>query len=103
MTTKIDHIALVVDEPKLAAKWYQLNFDADILYLDQTWAFIELENIKVAFVTKGKHPQHFAIEVDEFDDEDLPKLKSHRDGTVSVYKRDPWGNIYELIKYPEST
>ena len=27
--------------------------------------------------------------------------KLHRDGSESVYKRDPWGNIYELVKYPD--
>lgn len=100
MTTKIDHIAFIVEEPKLAAKWYQLNFDAEILYLDSTWAFIQLENIKFAFVKKGTHPSHFAIEVEEFDEEDI--VKEHRDGSVSVYKKDPFGNIYELIKYPEN-
>jgi|TARA_S200000501_G_C20548181_1_gene623199 hypothetical protein len=96
---RIDHIALVVDEPRLAAKWYQLNFDADLLYMDDTWAFVELENVKIAFVVKGQHPPHFAIEVEEFDEEDV--VKFHRDGSCSAYKKDPWGNIYELIKYPE--
>ena len=98
MTTKIDHIAFIVEEPKLAAKWYQLNFDAEILYLDNTWAFIEFENIKFAFIKKGQHPPHFAIEVEEFEEGDV--IKEHRDGTISVYKKDPWGIIYELIKYP---
>ena len=45
--TRIVHIALVVEEPKLAAKWYEFNFNAEILYLDDTWAFIEFENIKM--------------------------------------------------------
>ncbi len=97
--TKIDHIALVVDEPKLAAKWYQFNFNAELLYADDTWAFIEFENIKMAFVKKGQHPQHFAFEVDGFSEDDV--IKTHRDGSRSVYKKDPWGNIYELICYKE--
>ena len=37
-----------------------------------------------------------AFEVDELDGGKL-----HRDGSVSVYKRDPWGNIYEFVKYPD--
>ena len=96
--TRIDHIALVVEEPKLAAKWYEFNFNAEILYLDDSWAFIEFENIKMAFVKKGMHPPHFAFEVDNFEDIG-GKIKTHRDGSRSVYKRDPWGNIYELINY----
>ena len=48
---------------------------------------------------KGKHPAHFAFEVEEFDKDD--KVKKHRDGSNSVYKKDPWGNIYELINYEE--
>ena len=95
---KIDHIALVVEEPTLAAKWYEFNFNAELIYSDDSWALVGFENIKLAFVKKGTHPSHFAFEVDDFrDDED--KIKTHRDGSRSVYKNDPWGNIYELINY----
>tara|TARA_B100000131_G_scaffold205757_1_gene197875 strand:- start:1980 stop:2285 length:306 start_codon:yes stop_codon:yes gene_type:complete len=96
--TKVDHIALVVDEPTLAAKWYEFNFNAEIVYHDDTWAFIEFENIKMAFVKKGMHPAHFAFEVENFEGIE-GKVKTHRDGSRSVYKSDPWGNIYELINY----
>ena len=85
--TKIDHIALVVGEPTSAARWYEANFNAEILYSDETWALIQFENIKMAF------------EVEEFDKDD--KVKKHRDDSNSVYKKDPWGNIYELINYEE--
>jgi hypothetical protein len=97
--TKVDHIALVVDNPLLAAKWYESDFNAEILYSDEAWAIVQFENIKMAFVMKGKHPAHFAFEVEEFDKDD--KVKKHRDGSNSVYKKDPWGNIYELINYEE--
>ena len=79
---KIDHIALSVDDPKAAAKWYCENFGAELLYSDDTWAFIQFENIKISF-----------------DKED--KVNEHRDGSISVYKQDPWGNSFELIKYAE--
>jgi catechol 2,3-dioxygenase-like lactoylglutathione lyase family enzyme len=85
---KIDHIALQVENPKEAAEWYRDEFEGEILYADETWSFVQMENIKLAFVVKSQHPEHIAFEVD------------HRDGTISVYKRDPFGNIYELIKYP---
>lgn len=97
--TKVDHIALVVDDPSLAAKWYEADFNAEILYSDETWALVQFENIKMAFVMKGQHPAHFAFEIEEFDKDD--KVKKHRDGSNSVYKKDPWGNIYELINYEE--
>ena len=94
----LDHVALQVDDPTEAANWYKENFDARILYCDKTWSFIKLDNIKIAFVTKTQHPPHIAFEVEEFKPSD--KVKQHRDGSRSIYKRDPWGNIIEYIKYP---
>jgi|TARA_R110002124_G_scaffold49599_5_gene145272 hypothetical protein len=98
---KIDHLALSVDDPEEAANWYIKNFDGQLLYCDDSWSFVQFENIKIAFVKKGTHPSHFAFEVDNFEDEDI--VKEHRDNTLSSYKKDPWGNVYELIKYPEKT
>ena len=59
---------------------------------------MQLDNIKIAFVVKTQHPRHIAFEVQEFDPSD--KVKKHRDGSSSIYKRDPWGNVIEYIKYP---
>ena len=96
---KLDHVALQVEDPTLAANWYKEKFDADILYCDGTWSFVQLDNIKLAFVIKTEHPVHIAFEVDEF--RPLDKVKPHRDGSSSIYKRDPWGNIIEYIRYPK--
>ena len=93
---RVDHIAIQVDNPREAADWYVQNFDAKLLYVDDTWGFVEFENIKLAFVVKTQHPAHFAFETP-----DLEGGKDHRDGSRSTYKRDPWGNIYELIRYPD--
>ena len=93
---KIDHIAFQVENPKLAAEWYSNNFGASILYADETWSFIQFENIKMAFVIKEQHPFHIA-----FEDPDLKSGKKHRDGSISLYKKDPFGNFYEIIKYTE--
>ena len=101
MQTRLDHIALIVDNPQEAADWYINQFGGSLLYCDKTWAFVQLDNIKLAFVMKGLHPAHFAFKVDDFDEGET--IKEHRDNTLSVYKKDPWGNIYELIKYPEKT
>ena len=94
---KIDHIAIETDEPDQAAKWYCKEFGAKIVYSDSTWAAIQFENIKLAFVKPSQHPRHFAFEVDSFSKEE--KIIQHRDGSNSVYKTDPWGNAYELINY----
>ena len=96
---KLDHVALQVEDPVLAANWYKEKFDADVLYCDGSWSFVQLDNIKIAFVLKTQHPAHIAFEVDEF--RPLDKVKQHRDGSSSIYKRDPWGNIIEYIRYPK--
>ncbi len=98
---KIDHIAISVDSPREAAIWYAEKFNGNITYSDDTWSSIEFENINLSFVIKEQHPAHFAFRVDKFDVDDV--IKIHRDGTHSSYKKDPWGNIYELIKYPGCT
>ena len=93
---KLDHVALQVDNPKEAAEWYRDNFEAEILYADDTWSFVQFENVKLAFVIPSQHPAHIAFE--------KPYLtigKTHRDGSKSIYVMDPFGNFYELIKYKE--
>ena len=95
---KIDHIAINVKDIEKSVKWYMDNIGGRILYQDDTWAFIKFENIKMAFVKKGTHPAHFAFEVENFEGIE-GKVGTHRDGSKSVYKKDPWGNIYELINY----
>lgn len=97
----IDHIAIPTDAPIESAKWYAENFGAEILYADNTWSVVQFENIKLSFVVLSQHPAHFAFKVKKFDESDV--VKSHRDGTESTYKADPWGNIYELIRYPDET
>jgi len=96
---KVDHIAISVDSPVAAADWYSKKFSGIILYSDDTWAIVQFENINLAFVIKSQHPSHFAFRIYEFDDDTT--IKIHRDGTESAYKKDPWGNIYELIRYPD--
>ena len=93
---KLDHVALQVENPKEAAEWYRDNFEAEILYADDTWSFVQFENVKLAFVVPSQHPAHIA-----FEKPDLEIGKLHRDGSKSIYKKDPFGNFYELIKYKE--
>ena len=93
----IDHIALQVDNIKESVAWYVVNYNCMILYCDDTWAFLQFDNIKLALVTEDEHPYHIAFEVDEVEG------KKHRDGSVSKYIEDPSGNKIELIKYIKNT
>ena len=93
---KIDHIAICVDSPVEAANWYIENHGAKKIYIDDTWSIVQFANVKLAFVVEDQHPPHFAFEVDE-----LENGKLHRDGSRSTYKKDPWGNDYELVLYPK--
>ena len=52
----LDHIALQVDDPREAAIWYCQNFGAKMIYVDDTWSFIQFANVKLAFVVKSQHP-----------------------------------------------
>lgn len=91
---RVDHIAIQVECPRSAVDWYIKNCSAELMYVDDTWGIVQFENIKLAFVVKSQHPPHFAFEVPE-----LNGGKTHRDGSKSIYKQDPWGNFFELIKY----
>ena len=99
MLDVIDHIAIRSKNVESLAEWYTNNFNAEIIYCDSTWAFLQFENIKLAIVNPSQHPAHIAFPVDSFLEKDV--VKKHRDGSSSCYKKDPDGNIYELIKYEE--
>lgn len=95
---KIDHIALQVSNIYEGCEWYCTLFNANVLYFDETWAILEFDNVKLALMLPGTHPNHLAIEVDP---NRYPKLdfKQHRDGSNYHYLTDPWGNYVELINY----
>ena len=91
---KIDHIAIVVNNIKESVAYYVDNYDCMILHCDESWGYLQFDNIKLALVLKDEHPPHIAFEVDEVEG------KTHRDGSVSKYIDDPSGNKIELIEYP---
>ena len=99
---KIDHIALQVGDINEAHKWYCNKFNANVLYLDKTWALLEFDNIKLALVLPNQHENHIAVEVKP---QNYPELqfKKHRDGSNYHYLSDPWGNCVELINYGHNT
>jgi extradiol dioxygenase family protein len=93
---KIHHIAIQVKDLKESIKWYISEFDCKVSYEDETWAMIEFANISLALVMPDQHPFHFAIESDNA--EKHGNLTPHRDGTASIYIKDPSHNSIEILK-----
>jgi catechol 2,3-dioxygenase-like lactoylglutathione lyase family enzyme len=93
---KIHHVAVQVDDIKAAVVWYTNKFDAKLAYEDETWALLEFNNLSLALVMPDQHPPHFAIE--NANAEQFGELTLHRDGTESIYIKDPFGNSVEIIK-----
>ena len=91
----IDHIAISVKEIKSAVDWYTKTFGCEIEYQDETWAFLKFANIKLALVIPEQHPPHLAFVTPKA--ETYGTLKTHRDGTRSIYVNDPAGNSVEVM------
>ena len=93
----IDHIAIQVNDIKTSLDWYLDTFKCDIIYCDDSWAFIEFKNIKLALVKSEQHPAHFAIVDDSINKN--KNITTHRDGSKSMYITDKDSNYIELITY----
>jgi catechol 2,3-dioxygenase-like lactoylglutathione lyase family enzyme len=93
----IDHIAIPVQAGDVEATvdFYLKNFGCSVIYRDESWAFLRFGNIKLAFVVPDEHPPHLAFISPRA--EDFGQLKTHRDGTRSVYISDPTGNTIEIM------
>lgn len=104
---KFDHVAIESTDIDESVNWYMKIWDkAKVLYQDDSWAFLESGDTKIAFVTPKQHPPHIAFKVESQEQEDFLNevfpnhgWKLHRDGTESFYTRDPSGNFVEFIKY----
>jgi catechol 2,3-dioxygenase-like lactoylglutathione lyase family enzyme len=90
----IDHVAVSVTNIQETVAWYTKNFDCIVKYQDETWALVEFANIRLAFVIPEQHPPHFALLGDPAQH---GEPKTHRDGTRSVYVKDPSGNNIEIL------
>lgn len=91
----IDHIAISVTDIAQSVDWYTKNFDCEVAYQDNTWAMLRFGNIKLALVVPQQHPPHIAFVFPNA--ERFGELKPHRDGTRSVYVKDPAGNAVEVL------
>ena len=95
---KIDHIALQVDNIRESVQYYNTMYNSTTIYEDDTWAFLQFDNIKLALVVEDEHPYHIAFVAENIDSD---KTVKHRDGSESYYLKDPSGNTIEIIKYKE--
>lgn len=92
---KIHHIAVSVSDIKEALGWYRSQFDVQTLYEDESWAMMRFSNVDLALVVPGQHPPHIAIKRPNA--ESFGKLQYHRDGSASVYVKDPFDNVIEVL------
>jgi len=100
----IDHIAIRVDDLEVAEKWYCANLDAKVTFKDEKYVRIKVENTNIALIDKKHYPHaHFGVLVENICDLPLEKgeVVKHRDGTIGVYVKDPFGNYLEYIWYSE--
>jgi catechol 2,3-dioxygenase-like lactoylglutathione lyase family enzyme len=96
---KIHHVAIEVKSIKDSITWYKSNSKCEVAYQDDTWALLKYENISLALVLPKSHPPHIAFV--RKDAEKYGKLKMHRDGTSSIYIKDPSNNSIEILKLPD--
>jgi catechol 2,3-dioxygenase-like lactoylglutathione lyase family enzyme len=91
----IHHVAISVSNVQEAVDWYTQRFKCRVQYQDATWAMLAFANIRVALLAEDRHPPHLGLM--RPDAEKFGPLHPHRDGTQSVYIRDPSGNSVEIL------
>jgi catechol 2,3-dioxygenase-like lactoylglutathione lyase family enzyme len=91
----LDHVAIPVSDVASAVDWYRETFRCEVKYQDDTWALLRFANTSVALVIPAQHPAHIGFVSPEA--EKFGTLKTHRDGTRSVYVKDPAGNSVEIL------
>lgn len=92
---KIHHIAISVKDIAESVMYYTKNFSCEVAYQDVSWAMLKFANINVALVLPHQHPPHLGFVKENA--HEWGELKTHRDGTESVYVQDPAGNAIEIL------
>ena len=99
----IDHIAIRVDDLSKAEAWYLEHLKAKVTFKDQKYIRLSVGNTNIALIDKAYYPwAHVGVLVK--DKNELPQTGTriqHRDGTIGVYVKDPFGNYLEYIWYSE--
>lgn len=92
---KFDHVAIKSTDIFRDVDWYCKNFECEIESIDPTWASLKTKcGTRIALVTPSQHPNHIAFLQESKPPDDV---KTHRDGTLSKYLKDPSGNVVELL------
>jgi extradiol dioxygenase family protein len=97
----IDHIAIKVKDLKVAEEWYLDHLDAQITFRDNKYIRLKVGNTNIALIDEAYYP-HAHIGVLVGNQDELPEegqRVEHRDGTIGVYVKDPFGNYIEYIWY----
>lgn len=104
----LDHVAVVSRDMTADIEFYgRLGFRVETRYGD--WAMLrDASGRGLALLSpEGHHPAHFALRTDSRESVDAlgsrlsGRVVEHRDGSVSIYVKDPSGNALEIIYYPE--
>jgi len=101
---KIDHIAILVDDLGEAEAWYLDHMQAEVSFRDEKYIRLTVKNTNIALIDKNFYPHaHMAILVENIDDlpTEMGEVVKHRDGTIGVYVKDPFGNYLEYIWYSD--
>ncbi len=101
----IDHIAILVEDLQIAEEWYTEHAGGIVTFRDDKYIRLSVDNTNIALIDQNHYPHaHFGILVEN--KEDLPtekgKVVEHRDGTIGVYVKDPFGNYLEYIWYSDN-
>lgn len=91
----LHHVAISVRDVAQAVDWYARTFRCRVVYQDATWAMLQFANVQLALVVPEQHPPHLGFVTPNA--ETHGELKTHRDGTRSIYVADPAGNPVELL------
>ena len=92
---RLHHVAISVPDVAAAVEWYRQTFQCEITYQDETWAMLKFANIELALVIPDEHPPHLGFTSQKATE--FGELRTHRDGTRSIYISDVAGNAVELM------
>ncbi len=92
---RLHHVAISVSDVAAAVEWYREMFRCEVTYQDETWAMLKFANVELALVVPGQHPPHLGFTSQNA--AEFGELRTHRDGTRSIYISDIAGNAVELM------
>ena len=106
MSSTVDHIAILVDDLKIAKKWYIDKVGGIVTHEQENYIRLKLKNVNLALLSTSfiSSKPHVGILCEKLDD--LPSegtIIQHRDGTTGAYVKDPFGNNIEFIYYSEQS